>query len=112
MFRVENSDRGYWGPGALVRVRHEAEAVVEKEVYFLVTHYRVLPSSALSSLRHVHLHAPSGAVLRNIPREWAHHVWVEERRSTTLVQLTQHAMNAMLATGIACRSVATAAEGM
>ena len=37
---------------------------------------------------------------------------VEARRSTTLVQLTKQAVNAMLATGVACRAVATAAKGM
>ena len=118
MFRVENSDaigswqRNKWGPGALVGVRNEAKEAAERDVYFLVTHSNLLPSSALSSLRHVNLHAPSGAVLHGIPREWVRYVLVDSRRRTTLVQLTQQAVNAMLATGVACRAVATAAEGM
>ena len=111
MFRVENSDAigGEWGPGALVRVRNEA---AERDVYFLVTLSALLPSSAISSLRRVNLHAPSGAELCSIPREWVRYVLVDARRHTTLVQLTQLGVNAMLATGVACRAVATAAEGM
>ena len=115
MFRVENSDAigDEWGPGALVRVRNEAaEAADERDVYLLVTHSDLLPSIAISSLRRVNLHAPSGAALRGIPREWVRYVLVDARRSTTLVQLTQQAVNAMLATGVACRAVTTAAEGM
>ena len=115
MFRVENSDaeRMNKGLGALVRVRNEAVEAAERDVYFLVTHSDLLPSFALSSLRRVNLHAPSGAALRGIPREWVRYVLVDARRRTTLVQLTQQAVNAMLATGVACRAVATtAAEGM
>ena len=112
MFRVENSDAigiNKWGPGALVRVRNEA---AERDMYFLVTHSDLLPSSALSSLRRVNLHAPSGAALRGLPREWVRLVSVDARRCTTIVQLTQQAVNAMLATGVTCRAVATtAAEG-
>ena len=116
MFRVENSDAegiNKWGPGALVLVRHEAAETAERNVYFLVTHWHLLPSSSLSSLRRVNLHAPSGAALRGIPREWVQYVLVDSRRRTTLVQFTQQAVNAMLDTGVACREVATTAgEGM
>ena len=116
IFRVENSDAiimNKWGPGALVRVRNEAAKAAERDVYFLVTHSDLLPSCWLSSLRSVNLHAPSGAALRGIPREWVRYVLVDSRRRTTLVQLTQQAVNAMLATDVASRAVATsAAEGM
>ena len=115
MFRVENCDaieRNIWGPGALVRVRNKAAEEAERDVYFLLTHSNLLPSSALSSLRRVNLHAPSGAALRGIPREWVRYVLVDSRRHTTLVQLTQQAVNAMLATGVAIRALASAAEGM
>ena len=111
VFRVENSRQ--WGPGALVRVRNEAaEAAAERDVYFLVTHSKLLPSFWRSSLQCVNLHAPSGAELRGIPPEWVRYVLVDARRCTTLVQLTQQAVNAMLATGVTCRAVAsTAVEG-
>ena len=119
MFRVENSDAikgvresNKLGPCALARVRHEAAEAEERDVYFLVTHSNLLPSSALSSLRRVNLHAPSGAALRGIPREWVLYVLVDARRQTTLVQLTQLGVNAMLAAGFVCRAVATAGEGM
>ena len=116
MFRVENSDAvgmNKWGPGALVCVRNEAAEAAERDVYFLVTHSDLLASFALSSLRRVNLHAPSRAALRGIPREWVRYVLVDSRRRTTLVQLTQQAVSAMLATGVASRAVATtAAEGM
>ena len=119
LFRVENSDAikgvkesNKLGPGALVCVRNEAAEAAERDVYFLVTHSNLLPSSALFSLRRVNLHAPSGAALRGIPREWVRYVLVEARRFTTLVQLTQLGVNAMLATGVACRAVASAAERM
>ena len=117
MFRVEKSGsigRNKLGPGALVHVQIDAaEAGVEKDVYFLVTHWQLLPSNARSSLRRVNLHAPSGAVLcRGIPSEWVRYVWVDAPRFTTLVQLTRLGLHAMLATGVACRAVAAAAEGM
>ena len=116
MFRVENSDtieENMWGPGALVRVRNEAaEAADERDVYLLVTHSKLLPSIAISSLCHVNLHAPSGAALRGIPRQWVQYVLVDSGRHTTLVQLTQLGVNAMLATGVACSAVATVVEGM
>ena len=116
MFRVENSDaegKNNCGPGALVRVRNEAaEAADERDMYLLVTHSDLLPSIAISSLRRVNLHAPSGAALRGIQREWVRYMLVDSRRRTTLVQLTQQAVNAMLATGVACRAVATAVERM
>ena len=116
MFRVENSDSigvNKVGPGALAHVQVEAaEAGVEKDVYFLVTHCQLLPSNARSSLRRVNLHAPSGAVLRGIPSEWVRYVWVDVPRFTTLVQLTRLGVHAMLAMGVACGDVATAAEGM
>ena len=115
VFRVENSDAegNKWGPGALVRMRNKAEAAEERNVYFLMTHLKLLPSCWLSSLRRVNLHAPSGAALRGIPREWVRYVLVDSRLRTMLVQLTQLGVYAMLATGVACLSVAsTAAEGM
>ena len=115
VFRVEN--RRKLGPGALVRVRNEAaeaaEAAADRDVYFLVTHSDLLPSNGRSSLQCVNLHAPSGAALRGIPPEWVIYVLVDAPRRTTLMQLTQQAVNAMLATGVTCRAVAsTAAEGM
>ena len=114
MFRVENSEaiENKWGPGALVRVRNEAADAAERDVYFLVTHSDLLPSCWLSSLQRVNLHSHSGTPLRGIPREWVRYVLVDSRRCTTLVQLTQQAVNTMLATGVATRAVTTAAEGM
>ena len=95
--------------GALLRVRNEEEA---EDVYFLVTHYSALPSSALSALRRLHLQTPDGHKWDGIPREWVHCVSTDEERRTSLVQLAQPAVDAMLAAGVTCRAIGTAADGM
>ena len=99
------------GPGALVRLPNPAG-----EVHCLVAPNRVLPSSALSSLRRVSLYAPAGPVASaasgGIARDWVRRVWGEEERGFTLVELTVPAVQAMLAARATSRAVATAAEGM
>ena len=81
-------------------------------MYFLVTHYSALPSSALSALRRLHLQTPDGHKWDGIPREWVHCVSTDEERRTSLVQLAQPAVDAMLAAGVTCRAIGTAADGM
>ena len=115
MLRVENisaKSGSRWAAGALVRVRNEAAAAKEADVYLLVTHYSVLPSSALSSLRWVHLQAPAGLKWDGIPREWAGYVSTDDQSGTSLMQLTQPAVDMMRAAGVMCRAIGTAADGM
>ena len=106
MLGVLSKNTGNWVPGALVRVRNEAAA---EDVYLLVTHYSAMTSSSLRSLK---LKAPAGELSIGNSREWAREVSIDEESCTSLVQLRQPAVDAMLAAGVVCRALGTAAVGM
>lgn len=107
-YEYSSSNKKRLALGALVRVPIEAKEVV----YLLVTHYSVLPSSALSSLKQVKLYAPSGVLSNGIDPHWVRCVSTDAERRTSLIQLTQPAVHAMLAAGVTCLSLGTAADGM
>ena len=69
-------------------------------------------SCALSALRSVKLTAPAGQLAANgIQREWVRCVSIYSDSHTSLVQLTRPAVHAMLAAGVTCRALGTAAVG-
>ena len=113
MLRVVSGVKHRQGPGALVRMRIEASAGYEY-VYCLVAPYRALPYSKRSDLRAARVYAANGVELSSggFPPEWALRVWDDGRRGTTLVQLTQAAVNELLARGVTCVAVGTLAQGM
>ena len=115
MLRVVNSNGeiNRQGPGAVVRMRIEGTAGYEY-VYCLVAPYLALPYSKRSDLRAARVYAANGIEFSSggIPSEWAIRVWGDERRRTTLVQLTQAAVNELLARGVTSVAVGTVAQGM
>ena len=118
MIREENIDKvgNIFHVRALVRVPKYLYETSE-DVDLLVTHYRVLSSSSLSSLRDVNLHTPTAISSKGIARDVCAVACRLMRNAKPLssnshVQLTQRAVHAMLAAGVTCLELGTPAEGM
>lgn len=110
MLRVVNiEENNLCCPGVLLRLKCLPEEAAE-DLYCLVMQYRILPSSARSSLDQIVLYAPNEN--SKIKHEWVRRVWGDKKRGVTFVQLTHPAVQWLLAMGATCRTVGIPAKGM